>query len=265
MRLASCGLILLVALQSGCTPVQPRLLSGEDRERLGTVGITAARYAPETRIKGPGKAGGLAGLAVGGAGAAAATLAACLPNPIALLTCPSLLLTMTALGASAGGVIGHQINARITGSRIEAAGPDALDDPQAQLVLRDRVLLRARARAPASYVAVDDPAPASPVDRPDYRPLSARGIDTVVEVALLELSTEGRPPQGLSLALTSRIRVIRAASGAVIGEEVFRYRSEAHPYEKWKDPEGNVFRTALDHGYQSIAERVAGELAGRQR
>ena len=57
----------------------------------------------------------------------------------------------------------------------------------------------------------------------------------------------------------------RIEDGAVIGDELFRYRSDAHPYEKWKDPEGNVFRAALEHGYQSIAERVAGELAAKPR
>jgi hypothetical protein len=264
MRVASCGFFMLVVLQAGCAPTQPRLLSWQDRERLGTVALTAARYAPETRIKGPGQTGGKAGIAIGGLGAAAATLASCL-NPLAILTCPSMLLTMTALGATAGGVIGHQINSRVSGSQIEAAGPENLDNPRTQLVLRDRVLQQARASTSTSYVAVDHPAPASPADRPDYRPLSARGIDTVVEVALLELSTEGRPVQGLSLALTSRIRVIRAASGAVIGEETFRYRSEPHPYDKWTDPEANVFRAALDLGYQSIAERVVGELTARQR
>src|SRR4029079_11742761 len=119
---------LLVVLHCGCAPTQPRLLSGQDRAQLGMVGVTTVRYAPRIDIKGPGQTGGAAGIAVGGVGAAAATLAACFPNPIALITCPSLLLTMTALGATAGGVIGHQINSHVTGSRIEAAGPDHLDD-----------------------------------------------------------------------------------------------------------------------------------------
>jgi hypothetical protein len=114
-------------------------------------------------------------------------------------------------------------------------------------------------------VAIDDPAPASRADKPDYRRLSGNGIDSVVEIALLELSTEGRPGQGLALAMASRVRVIRAASGAVIGEEMIRYRSDSHPYEKWIDKEGNIFRTALERGYQSIAERIAGELAAGPR
>jgi hypothetical protein len=264
IRLAAWLCLLVAALQGGCAPLRPPLLPAHERERLGTVAVTAARYAPQTRIKGPGQTGGKAGIAIGGLGAAAATVASCL-NPIALLTCPTMVLTMGALGATAGGVIGHQINARITGSRIEAAGPEDLEDPRVQLALRDRIVYHSRATTSLPYVAVDDPAPASPADKPDYRPLSASGIDTVVEVALLEVATEGRPAQGLWLALDSRIRVIRADNGAVIGEEVFRYRSEAHPYEKWKDPEGGIFRAALERGYQSIAERIAGELSAKPR
>jgi len=255
---------LLVVLQYGCTATPPRLLSEPDKARLGTIGVTAARYAPDTRIKGPGQKGGTAGIAIGGLGAAAATVASCL-NPIAFLTCPTMVLTMGALGATAGGVIGHQINARLTGSEIEAAAPDDVGDSRAQLALRDRVIRHARARTSLAYVAIDDPAPASRADKPDYRPLSGNGIDSVVEVALLELSTEGRPGQGLALAMTSRVRVIRAASGAVLGEAVIRYRSDAHPYEKWIDKDGNIFRTALERGYQSIAERIVGELAARPR
>jgi hypothetical protein len=263
LRLVAGLLALLALLQLGCAAKAPRLLSSQDRDGLGTVGVTAARYPPQARIKGPGQTGGVAGIAVGGVGAAAATIAACLPNPLALITCPSLVLTMTALGASAGGVIGHQINARVSGSKIEAAGPDGLDDPRMQKVLRDRVIEQVGARRPS--VAIDDPAPSGPADKPDYSVLAARGIDTVVEIALLELATEGRPAQGLSLALSSRIRVIRVASGAVIGEETFRYRSEGHPYEKWTDPESGVFRTTLERGYRSIADHVAEELTAGPR
>ena len=251
-------------LQCGGCAVTPRLVSEPDKARLGTVGVTAARYAPDTRIKGPGQTGGKAGIAIGGLGAAAATVASCL-NPLAILTCPSMLLTMTALGATAGGVIGHQINARVTGSEIEAAAPDDVDDARTQRALRDWVVRHARAHAALDYVAIDDPAPASRADKPDYRPLSGSGIDSVVEVAVLELSTEGRPKQGLALAMTSRVRVIHAASGAVIGEETIRYRSDAHPYEKWIDKDGHVFRAALERGYQNIAERIVGELAARPR
>jgi hypothetical protein len=263
MRAQVCLSALLVMLQCGCAAT-PRLLSEPDKARLGTIGVTAARYAPDTRIKGPGQTGGKAGIAIGGLGAAAATVASCL-NPLAILTCPSMLLTMTALGATAGGVIGHQINARVTGSEIEAAAPDDVDDARTQRALRDWVIRHARAHTTLDYVAIDDPAPASRADKPDYRPLSGSGIDSVIEVALLELSTEGRPKQGLALAMTSRVRVIRAASGAVIGEEIIRYRSDAHPYEKWIDKDENVFRTALERGYQTIAERIAGELGARSR
>jgi hypothetical protein len=260
---AWCALLLAAAL-CGCTGGAPRLLSEPDKARLGTIAVTAARYAPDTRIKGPGQKGGKAGIAIGGLGAAAATVASCL-NPLAFFTCPTMLLTMTALGATAGGVIGHQINARLSGSEIEAAAPDDVDDSRTQLALRDWVIRHARAHTSLDYVAVDEPAPASRADQPDYRPLSARGIDSVVEVALLELSTEGRPKQGLALAMVSRVRVIRAASGAVLGEEIIRYRSDAHPYEKWIDKDGNIFRAALERGYQSIAERIAGELAAVPR
>jgi hypothetical protein len=256
--------VLAAAVLHGCAGSPPRLLSGPDRERLGTVGVSAARYAPDTRIKGPGQTGGKAGIAIGGIGAAAATIASCL-NPLAILTCPSTLLAMTALGATAGGVIGHQINARVSGAEIEAAAPGEVDDPQIQVALRDWVIRHARAKTARSFVPIDDPAPAAPADKPDYRRLSGNGIDSVLEVALLEMSTEGRPGQGLALAMTSRIRVIRAASGDVIGEEIFRYRSESHAYEKWTDKDAHVFRAALEGGYQRIAERVARELGAARR
>jgi hypothetical protein len=264
MRASGCLTVLLAVLQCGCAATPPRLLSGPDKQQLGTIGVTAARYAPDTRIKGPGQKGGKAGIAIGGLGAAAATVASCL-NPVAFFTCPTMLLTMGALGATAGGVIGHQINARATGSEIEAAAPDDVDGAGTQLALRDQVIRHARAHTSLAYVAIDDPAPASRGDKPDYRPLSGSGIDSVLEVVLLELSTEGRPMQGLALAMTSRVRVIRAASGAVIGEQIIRYRSDAHPYAKWIDKDQNIFRTALERGYQSIAERIAGELSARSR
>jgi hypothetical protein len=257
-----CGLLLIV--QSGCTAVPPRLLSLQDRESLGTIGVIAGRFAPKTQIKGPGQRGGKAGLVIGGVGAAAATIASCL-NPLAFITCPSMVLMMGALGATAGGVIGHQIDARITGSGIAAAAPGNLDDPGMQVALRDWVLRHVRANTAYACVAVEDPAPASPTDQPDYRPLSGTGIDTVLEVTLLELTMQGRPMQGLALAMTSRIRIIRAVNGAVMGEETVRYRSAPHPYEQWTDRDADIFRAALEQGYQSLAERIAAELGATRR
>lgn len=255
---------LLLVAQAGCKTAPPRLLSVQDRESLGTIGVTTGRFAPNTQIKGPGQRGGKAGIAIGGVSAAAAAAASCL-NPLALITCPSMILMMGALGATAGGVIGHQIDARITGSGIAAAAPDNLDDPQIQIELRDRVIQHVRANTAYKYVAVDDPAPTSPADEPDYRALSGTGIDSVLEITLIELAMQGLPKQGLALAMTTRIRILRAANGAVMGEEIFRYRSDRHAYEKWTAKDAGLFRTALERGYQSLAERIAAELGAARR
>lgn len=258
-----CGLALLL-LQCGCSVLPPRLLSPDDRQSLGTIGVTAARYAPEVRIKGPGQRGGKAGIAIGGLGAAAATVASCL-NPFAILTCPTMVLAMGALGATAGGVVGHQIDARITGAGIAAAAPDHLDDVRTQIALRDRVVQHARANTPYAFVAVDDSGPATRSDHPDYRSLSGSGIDTVLEVSVLDLTMEGRPRQGLFLAMASRVRIVRAASGAVVADEVLHYRSEAHPYERWAEKDARVFQSALESGFQHAAERISRELGGGGR
>ena len=253
-------MILLAALQCACAPLQPRIVAERDRENLGTIGVTVARYGPDVRIRGPGQRGGKAGILIGGLGAAAATIGACL-NPLAILTCPSMLATAAALGATAGGVLGHQIDSRITGSDIAAAAPDDLDGPQMQTALRDWTLRHVRTVSSREYVAVDDHAPRNRSERPDYRALAQRGIDTALELSLLELTMEGRPKQGLLLAMASRVRIVSTENGAIMGEGVVRYRSEAQPYERWTDREAQLFRRALESGFQHVAEIIARETA----
>jgi hypothetical protein len=75
---------------------------------------------------------------------------------------------------------------------------------------------------------------------------------------------EGRPGQGLFLAMANRVRIVRTADGAVLGGEVFRYRSEAHPYERWTDKDAALFRTAVEAGFQHAAERIARSLGGER-
>ena len=66
------------------------------------------------------------------------------------------------------------------------------------------------------------------------------------------------PP--LTLSMIARITLVRIEDGAVLHEQSFPYRSRTYPYTEWAANDAQLFREALDSGYQTLAREIVEKL-----
>ena len=204
---------LLVAL--GCTtrvPPSPPKPPKDILAQLGTIGVVSGKFTPETKAvvvpAGEGKsaaalkaAGGALGLGIGAAVmAAAAGHGACFigygpgcvgfPLVAALATAITPFMTVYAAREAAADVDSYEWAPEAL-EEIEGQGQplltDAFHQRNIQELLRDHVVREGRDKTSHPIVRVKDEGPETLDQKVDYRHLTSRGIDTVLEVSMTKV------------------------------------------------------------------------------
>ena len=242
--------ITLLLLQWGCAhaPPYPQPPSEEVRAALGTIGVVSAAVTSETQLKGPTR-GKLHGAGKGAAYGALQGMVAGLEAYI---------IGAPVFGAI-GGTIGLGLGAIIarSGSEVketEAALTKALGELKVQETIRDRVLEEAREKTQHTFVLVEDQVP--------YSSLADKGIDTVLEVGVLELKFEGKginPP--LTLVMSVRARLIRVSDET----ELYVYTldppsTNARKFTEWAADDARPLRDELEDINQYLAKQIVEKL-----
>ena len=191
--------IALLIGQMGCShrvvisPLRPAPLSEPVRAQLGTVGVVSARYSPEVNIEvrpvvgnsgsseGAGK-GALAGTAVG-AGSALTVLPYALYFPPLLIVAGAMVVVGAVGGAIAGAIYGSDDieEAPESFEDAELAFEKASDDPIVQVAMRDQVIQASQGLPSHNVVLLGDEGLSPPGDKADYDAWARRGIDSVLE------------------------------------------------------------------------------------
>jgi hypothetical protein len=144
----------------------------------------------------------------------------------------------------------------------EAAAREIVTAQRIQENIRDRVVAVGRAKTPHTFIALADRGPSTISERPDYRPLSQEGIQTVLEVVAERVKLHGNmvvldPP--LRMVMFVNWRLVRTADNAEIYAASLPY-IDFHSRRGWtlarwvNDPE--IFRNELDRAYTGIAEGI---------
>ena len=234
------------------------------RSGLGKIAVTSGRFAPTFDIVG-GPAKGAGEGAGGGAkrgaqvGALAVYGGTFVLGPFAILLIP-----LIAVGAGVGAIAGAS-SAEPAG-KVEERGATAREIAAAQKIqddLRDRVVAISRAQTPHTLSVLADRGPSAAGERPDYRPLSQEGIQTVLEVGVESLTFEGSgrtidPP--LWLVMTVNTRLVRTVDNAEVYTNSLTYTGEkGRTLAEWVGgPEG--FRDELHRAYAILAEKTVEEV-----
>ncbi len=234
-------LILLLVAQVGCAgePVRS-LLPGEGVHKLA---VTSGSFTPTFDIvMGPAK--GASGNAVKGAvwGLFGMTLAP-VTVPLGMII----------------GAINAEPAAKI--EKLEAAAREIVAAQRIQEELRDRVVAIGTAQTPHTFIALADRGPSTISERPDYRPLSQEGIQTVLEVVAERVKLQGnmRLDPALQMVMFVNWRLVRTADNAEIYSTSLPYidfqNRGGWTLARWvNDPES--FRSELDRAYTGIAEMI---------
>jgi hypothetical protein len=251
------------------------------RSELGTVAVIASPEAPGSSFAYPvpSRAGGAVtgvGAALGvGAVAGAACLGYVLPACLVALWTPVMMV--------ANGVEGAVKGVPIADLRASAASlKNAAGEADLSRRFAERVASEAQRRVDANRIRIRVAA-TGPADSGNqrYAALAAEGIDTVLEVQLDRLQLEraesssvfsGYGPSPLTieklidapLAFTAeaRVRVLRAADGAVLYRTLLNRRAGHQKFTEWGREDAAQFRGERDRALESIADEIAGEIFG---
>jgi hypothetical protein len=122
----------------------------------------------------------------------------------------------------------------------------------AQAVLRDSLLNAASLKTQRRFIPVESPGDS----RSEGTAASAR-LETTVEE--LRLQKTNRRDDSFALLIKTRVRLVRAADGAVLYDEPFEFRSGTALFIDWSS--GDAFQRVAQTGYRQIAEQMAEQLS----
>lgn len=265
VREACCAVLaILLAAQpvwlAGCAHHTPPV-SKEVRATLGKVAVISCGEAPEGGFYSPtsGKGAGSTKGSVAGIGACIS--AGALSGYGIGVVLGFLVSPVCALGGAVYGAVEAKPKAEVE------ASASAIDKAVAMTYLgnelRNRILEEAVVNTDYSVELADFDCPAGPDAQPDYRPLSASGVKTVLEIKVEEFGFKGRgaaiDPE-IYLELVARARLVSTKDGAVLYEDTFNYASAKYTFGTWAQNDAAKLRRVIILACDGIAHDVVNEV-----
>lgn len=103
------------------------------------------------------------------------------------------------------------------------------------------------------FIRIPDADPETLANKPDYKALSDKSIDAVLEVELRRFSLE------YSLEIDVRARLISTRTGAVLSDGHYKFLSERHKLKEWIADGAAPLTEAIQLGLRKLAEDVIDE------
>ena len=283
-KLLSIGLVVIFLMgQLGCSTTQhhQRNFSEDIHTKLGTTGVVAARFDPVPEFEMP-ATNWLSGMARGAGGGARKGFQTMregldvlgnskfVPEPPPWVAVP-VIGGLMIMFAAVGGVLGmfHGIvdtEPAQTVEEAEAALRRELAAMRMQETMRDQFIMEARSKGNYSFVILEGEGPTTPEETIHYQSRYGNNdVDSILELSVLSLRLDGdadaNPP--LALFMHVRVRLIRTADNVVQYDYPFTYRTTKRPYSEWAANEAQLFRDAIDQGYEHIAREMVDEILVR--
>jgi hypothetical protein len=244
-------------------------VSEAQRERLGTVAVMPITRAPKNAVE-VGPRGSASGGAHGaGEGALAGADAFFSGNTgsckgalcgLAIIFLPVFIVG----GAMIGGVSGAvQAVPKDKAKQIEVQLAQALAEVEPQEALRSEVV---KAGARSGITSLKDMAPGAAKlvgGQGDYRGLSEEGIDTVLEVGVLEVGLVGGGGKDPTLALVVRgaARLVDVKTNQELHRnDMLRRETAQIPYSRWSAEGAGLLKHELGRAYVTLGTSIVDEV-----
>ena len=259
-------IVALLILQLGCGGTSVRLPpppSEQLRMHFGTVGVVSVQFAPKVKTLTPAK-----GWASGAARGAARTEGKLMDattgmGPDAGFICCVVLTPFALCGGALSGAVKAPSAAEIKAAQ-EKLNKDVPTNIEIQEKMRAQLLQVAREESHYAFVVLEDRGPVAPDEKLNYRSLEGHGIDTVLEIGVLNFGLKGdwteiNPP--LTFFMTLRTRLIRIADGEVVYAATLRYESLTnHAFDIWAANDGQLLKEEFSPCYSTLAEKIVEEV-----
>lgn len=254
-------ILALLILQLGCAwsgelPPPP---SEELRTHLGTIGVVSVQFMPEVEILTPAR-GWVRGGARGALDYTGQLLDMTGPQA-GVIAC-----ALSPFSALAGFIAGARkappaAEVEMTEEKLSKYVHASIE---MQEKMRAQLLQVAKAQTHYAFVVLEDQGPATPNERFGYDSLADRGIDTVIEIGVVNFGLKGRRFEInplLKFFMTLRTRLIRIADGKVVYDATLRYESvEYHKFVVWAANEAQVFKDEFGPCYPTLAKKIVEEV-----
>jgi endonuclease YncB( thermonuclease family) len=249
--------LLFLILQLSCAHKRPQPPPEKIEKNLGTIALASGSFKPEFSPQK--RTSELAAEAAKGAGnasqewlgalsGASEPLAACL-----WLAC----LPFVAFGGCIVGAAKAD-PAEELDAESEAALRNAFEQVSIQEEMRGRILSLARERTNYTFVSLGEQGPSTPDEEFDYSSVTDKGIETFVEIAVLDVGLVGSAKIHplLQFFMSIRTRLIRAADGEELYSVTVIYAGEKLGYARWTQNNVQHFKEELNNGLDKLSERV---------
>jgi hypothetical protein len=251
-------ILLLLLLSCATTPkILPPSPSKEFRANLGTIGVVSGHFQPEVRFWKP-MTRGTGALHAAGQGALVA--ADMVGRGCSGMGCAGIIAAIP-VGAIVGSIVGA---VKGVPSQKMKETEDALNHYlltiNFQETMLERFLSVAREETRFPFVLFEVQGPNELDEEVTYSSLSARDIDTVLEISVRKcglLRTEKSINPSLRLVMAVGIRLIRLTDGTVLHSRIFVDEwGDLLKFSDWAVNDAQPFREALDHAFQNLATEI---------
>jgi hypothetical protein len=234
----------------------------EVRENLGTIGVASGCFKPECSLEKQKSTTSVSKLAAGaakgaGKGAGEVLDAGCVTGArgsecIALVLAP--------FGACIGCLVGAAKSEATEKSdaKSDATLRNAFEQVNLQDITRDNILRIASKKTSYTFVNLGDQGPTTPAKESDYSFLASEGIDTVLEIAVLEAVLVGSEEiyPDLQFFMNLRVRIIRVRDGERLYVGTLTHKGKRYLYSMWAADNAALLREELKAGCEKLSERV---------
>jgi len=250
--------IILALILSACAQ-SPKYLSEMDRKSLGHVGVVSAQFQPEINLTLPAKgagAGAWRGAKEGAKDVIVGSAVIPLPGTIIL----GILLSPV---AAAGGAIYGAFAAPPAKTVVqhEKVLTDISQKLEINRSIREGIIRYADKKAHYLLIDLGETGPAKPGKDASYLGLALNGTDTVLEVIVSDLSTQGAAINSpFKITINVDVRMIRTVDDMVLASYPSRFVSQPHTLQEWASHDGSLFREVLQKGFTQISRETMYEL-----
>jgi len=259
-RLTALLCTLVLAFQSGCstvskTPQIPHAPKTQSQNTFGKMAIVTTSQIPVIKFQGFAR-----GKDEGVAKGSKMAFSSCFNTPDPYCYGPDCLLwpVICSVAGVKGGIAGGKQALSIEEVQsAEANASTALAGKNFQETLREQVVAAVQAKG-VSLVSVSPESSQHAAQLDDYSSLAAAGVETVLEVALNEISVEGTsdidPP--LTLFMTAHVRLIRTADNTVFHSTSYVYQGEKLKLKEWSANQAEQLLHGLQVGYATLGSYI---------
>jgi hypothetical protein len=273
--------LVLFFIHTSCTPnlLAPlKPLPKQEKATLGVIAVVAARFHPKTkvdrfarnRLLETAKAAGMGFLEWAGTAAGAFSGGSCEGGgELGAAICGAMLIFAFAVVVAAGTVGALSGAAKAApkaipaeeAKKIQDAAREALEDLNIQESITNCFFQKAQEQTQHRFVSLKEDGPTATDQKVDYSKLSRDGIDTVLEVGVVEIGFQGEGVDpALQLFITVRTRLIRVEDGKILYDRTQKRYGQIGTLAYWETNNCQPFRDALEWHYRHLAVELVEAL-----